>query len=76
MCRKENFLKLKDHAYYHKHFKKLTSSELDFCLMFIDAFEDNSRDKYSMRVNRIGVDDKFKMKNRHLIAELLLASMD
>lgn len=66
MKRRDKFESLRGHLIIGKMFKKLTAKEVKFCEEFLDATEGLDDDRYSLTVNRLGVQTSFDMEFRTL----------
>ena len=72
--RKENYLKLYSHAWYHKLASRLNAQEEQECLQFIEANKNLNKSDFEHTLNRFFVDRKDKPKNWKIMLELLCCS--
>ncbi len=70
MTRLEKFNNLKNHAWYAKHFKKLTNEEIAVAHTFIQTMSDKNRNEFVHTVNRFYLTNK-QTKNWSIVSELL-----
>lgn len=71
--RAKNFKNLADHPLLGRLFQKLTKSDLEICLQFLEASEQMNDNEYEHNLNRLFL-DKEKTKNWKIIQELLSCS--
>lgn len=71
MSRLQKLEELKSHPYYAKYLLKLSQSEMQFCIDFIEQHNARSRSEFEYLVNRVFIGKPDKPKNWTLICEIL-----
>ena len=69
------FLKLKDHPWLKRSFKKLKPIDVEFCKWFLEDTKSENNNDYSMKVVRLYLDKADKPKAWKEIEELLISSI-
>ena len=73
MSRVERFKDLYSHPWYRTLSQKLSEADFKLCAGFVELHEDLDRDAWTVKVNRLFLDQEIKPKNAGVIADLLLA---
>jgi hypothetical protein len=68
--RKNELLKLKDHAWFGRVYEKMSPVDLEMCFEFIEKNDHLEKGEFEMAVNRMFI-DKEKPKKCAIIMEML-----
>lgn len=71
MKRLDIFYAYKTHPWLRKSFNKLSSSDIEICVKFIEENDNEGKSSFDQLVNRLFIDNKTKPKNWKIILELL-----